>query len=89
MQEEEVAVQEEVERRRWGVAREGREGELPAPPLHLPFPLHLVAQEEHLHPLQPAPTPIRTFVCGKLFRRDEVRPHGGRRGLGIPSWNKK
>ena len=51
-------------------------GKSPPPePLHLREPTYLNITQEHLHPLQPAPSKIRSFVCAKVFRRDEIAEH--------------
>ena len=48
---------------------------VPQLPHHLLEPAYLEVSAECHHPLQPAPRLLRTFVCGKVFRRDEVCAH--------------
>ena len=47
----------------------------PSQPCHLQEPTYLSVSQECLHPLQPAPSKIRSFVCAKVFRRDEIASH--------------
>jgi len=57
------------------VSAEARGKSPPPEPLHLREPTYLNITQEHLHPLQPAPSKIRSFVCAKVFRRDEIAEH--------------
>ena len=41
----------------------------PSQPFHLQEPTYLNVAQECLHPLQPAPSKMRSFVCAKVFRR--------------------
>jgi len=75
------AAQEEEEEnsgqeaKKYSVTAEARGESPPSEPYHLQDPTYLSVTQEHLHPLQPAPSNIRSFVCAKVFRRDEIAAH--------------
>jgi len=72
---EEEEEDTDQEQRKYSVTAEARGKSPPSQPYHLQEPTYLNVAQECLHPLQPAPSKIRSFVCAKVFRRDEIASH--------------
>ena len=51
------------------------EGEVPIPPHNFVEPTYLDVNIETIHKMHVKPLAIRNFICGKVFRRDEIVDH--------------